>query len=71
MPIICKLHVPQTDFTTVANKSHIAWHKLDHFHFQLYESELSNRLLGESCNNDTDPCSRIDSRYNFIVDSIL
>ena len=47
--------------------SHIAWHKLEDSILQLYESELSNKLLDEYCCTSTDNRCDIDSRYNSLL----
>ncbi|MCG7879141.1 MAG: reverse transcriptase domain-containing protein [Candidatus Thiodiazotropha endolucinida] len=70
-PIICNVHVPLTDFSDTKLPSHVAWHKIDDVVLMRYGSELGNSLLGLPCADSEDICSRVDSRYDCIVDSIV
>ena len=69
-PVICCLHVLQTDLICKDKPSHIAWHKLDQSALRMYETELSRLFTLKPANLGTDIESCIDSRYNAIIDCV-
>ena len=65
-PIICSIYIPLTDLKTHEIPSHTAWHKLDTTVLHMYESNLTNRLGSDPCNDITDLRSRIDTHVTIL-----